>query len=314
MRFAADVRRGLAQMPKRLNCCWFYDEIGSRLFEEICDLPEYYLTRAEDEILHDHADAVVARMPVGTTLVELGSGSATKTRRLIDALFRRQRRLRYLMIDISSAALAASAQQLRAAYPGLDVVPVTAEYDDGLAGLDEHARAPRLVLWLGSNVGNLHRQEAIGFLARVRARLQQGDRLLVGIDRRKDRRVLESAYDDAAGVTARFNLNLLARLNRELGASFDLAGFRHRVRFDEWHGRIEMWLVSIRPQRVRIDRLGLTVEIAAGEAIHTEDSYKYSDAEIETLARESGHVLQARWLDREQLFSDNLLAPAGSGA
>lgn len=311
-RLADDVRRGLLARPRRLSCRWFYDEEGSRLFEEICATPEYYVTRAEDELLRDHADAIVAQLPAGTSLLELGSGSAAKTRRLLDALNARGERgrlRRYAMIDISPSALEDSARSLVRDYPGLEVVPFAGEYEDGLERLDALAPPPRLVLWLGSNVGNLHREEAARFLATWAARLAASDRFLIGIDLRKDRAILESAYDDTAGVTARFNLNLLARINRELGADFDLAAFRHRARYDEAAGRVEMFLDSLRDQGVRIGRLDFEVDFARGEAIHTENSHKYSEAEIDALAASAGLRVVARWFDRARFFSETLLAP-----
>ncbi len=312
-RLAASVKEGLARTPKALDCCWFYDDEGSRLFEQICATPEYYVTRAEDEILRERAGDVVARLEPGVTLVELGSGSATKTRRLIDALLARQPRLTCVLIDISPSALAASARELLASYPQLDVVTICAEYDDGVARLRELTSSPRLVLWLGSNVGNFHRPDAAAFLGRVRSQLEPRDRLLVGIDLRKAKVLLERAYDDAAGVTARFNLNLLARVNRELHADFDLESFRHAAKYDLALGRIEMWLVSGQRQRVRIGLLDLELELAAGEAIHTENSYKYSLAEIDALASSAGLSTVGQWLDGERRFADTLFAPR-SGA
>lgn len=308
-RLADDVRRGLTARPRALSCRWFYDEAGSRLFEQICATPEYYVTRAEDELLRDHAGAIVAELPAGVSLIELGSGSATKTRHLLDALARRGRLRRYVMVDISPSALDASARELVRDYPGLEVLPFTGEYEDGLARLDALAPPPRLVLWLGSNVGNLHREEAARFLASWRARLTRDDRLLIGIDLRKERSTLERAYDDAAGVTARFNLNLLARINEELQADFDLSAFKHRARWDETLGRIEMELESLKDQRVRIARLGLDVDLARGETIHTENSYKYSEAEIDALAAAAGLRVAGRWFDRARRFSETLLAP-----
>ena len=313
--FAAEVRAGLTAVPKRLPCRFFYDETGSQLFEEICALPVYYLTRAEREILRERAGEIVALMPAATTLVELGSGSATKTRYLIDALLRRQDTLRYVALDISRGALVSSARKLLAAYPRLMVDAVAAEYADGLrylrnlAALDPGVDRPKLFLWLGSNVGNLARAEAAAFLRRVRETMRPRDRLLIGIDLRKDRAQLEAAYDDARGVTARFNLNLLARINRELGGRFDLDGFAHRAVYHEPEGRIAMELVSRCDQVVPIDALNLHVRFAAGEAIHTEDSYKYSDDEICALAAAAGYAVERQWHDTERRFSQTLLQP-----
>jgi L-histidine N-alpha-methyltransferase len=321
--FAHEVRAGLTAAPKRLPCRFFYDEAGSQLFEEICRLPEYYVTRAERELLTARAGEIVASAPNVTTLVELGSGSAAKTRLLIEALLRGQDTLRYVPVDISRSALEASARALLAAYPRLVVDAVAAEYQDGLPYLRNLAvlqaggaaadtpkgPTPKLVLWLGSNVGNLTRTEAAAFLRRVRETMGPRDRLLIGIDLRKGRAVLEPAYDDAQGVTARFNKNLLARMNRELGGHFDLDAFDHRAIYHEAEGRIAMELISRRHQVVPIDALGIDVPFAAGDAIHTEDSYKYSDEEIHTLAAAAGYAVERQWYDAGRRFSENLFRP-----
>ncbi len=307
--FARDVAAGLARTPKRLPCRYFYDREGSLLFEAICRLPEYYVPRAEREILERRAPEIAACLPLGAALVELGSGSAAKTRLLIEALLRRQGALRYVPVDVSRSMLEESAFGLLADYPLLQIVAVAAEYEEGLGVLGRAADGPKLILWLGSNIGNLERPEAAAFLRRVRELMTPDDRLLVGIDLRKDRTVLERAYDDAQGVTARFNRNILARINRELGGRFDLDTFRHRAVYDEAAGRVEMYLVSMQAQRVPIERLGLEVTFAAGEAIHTENSYKYAPSEIDALAEAAGLRVEQRWLDGGRRFSDNLLAP-----
>jgi L-histidine Nalpha-methyltransferase len=310
---AREVRRGLTARPKVLPCRFFYDEEGSRIFEEICALPEYYVTRAEDEILARHAAEIVAGMPRVSELVELGSGSAKKTRRLIAALLAGSNegapRLRYVPIDISPSALSESARALSAEFPRLGIDPIECEYGEGLRALRRSRRGPRLVLWLGSNVGNFDRSEAARFLLEVRAALEPEDRLLIGIDRRKSKAILEPAYDDAAGVTARFNLNLLKRIDAELGGSFGLAAFRHVALYDEVEGRIEMHLESQRETVVRVEALDLAVHFARGERIHTENSYKYSDLEIEELARASSMRVEARWLDSRAYFASCLFAP-----
>lgn len=307
--FARDVRTGLGSSPKRLPCFYFYDDEGSRLFEAICDLPEYYLTRAEREILQMRAAELASRFPDPITLVELGSGSAAKTRLLIDAFIRRHEALRYVTVDISRSALENGATALLHDYPGLEVLAIAGEYHDGLRHLDAEAGRPKLILWLGSSIGNLDRLEAATFLYRVRSTMARRDRMLVGIDLRKDRAVLEPAYDDAQGVTAQFNLNILARINRELGGAFDLREFRHRAVYDEEAGRIEMYLVSRRAQSVRIEDLELTVPFAADEPVHTENSYKYSTGEIEELATRAGLAVEQQWCDAGRRFTVNLLAP-----
>jgi L-histidine N-alpha-methyltransferase len=306
---ARAVREGLGARPKRLSCAFFYDERGSRLFEEICACPEYYLTRAEQEILERHAGDIVRELPPRVDLVELGSGSAAKTRLVIEVLLARQGSLRYVPIDISRAILVESSRALLDEHPRLEVEAIAAEYREGLHELDRIARGPKLVLWLGSNVGNFDRDEAARFLAGVGERLGPSDRCLVGIDLRKDRGRLERAYDDSRGVTARFDLNLLERINRELGGRFDTAAFRHRATYDEVEGRIDMFLVSLRRQSVPIEALGLAVDFEEGEAVHTESSYKYSLAEIDRLAERAQLSVRKRWLDRGERFTLNLLAP-----
>lgn len=312
-RLALGVARGVERTPKAFECCWFYDAQGSRLFEEICALPEYYLTRAEDEILREHAAGLVARLPPGVSLCELGSGSATKTRRIIESLLARDGSLDYTAVDISEAALADSARELLALHPRLSMTAICARYEDGVAQLALQTRAPRLVLWLGSNVGNLHRPDAARFLASLRERLAPGDRLLLGADLRKERARLEAAYDDAAGVTARFNKNLIERIDRELDADFDATCFDHRAVYEEMEGRIAMWLVNRERRTVRIRLLDRTVRLEAGEAIHTEYSYKYSLAELDGLAGDAGFRVEERWLDRTGSFADTLMVVEDRG-
>ncbi|MDB4966947.1 MAG: L-histidine N(Alpha)-methyltransferase [Myxococcales bacterium] len=307
--FASDVRAGLTAVNKTLPCRYLYDAAGSHLFEAICDLPEYYLTRAELSILAERADEIAATAVDGAALVELGSGSATKTRILIDAMLRRSKPLRYVPIDISRSMLEESSRALLADYDDLEITAVAAEYRAGLRLLRREREMRKLILWLGSNVGNFGRRDAAKFLAGVRATMAPGDRLLVGIDLRKSREVLEAAYDDAAGVTGRFNLNLLQRINRELGGDFDLGAFRHRARWNERLGRVEMRIVSQARQRVTVAQLDLDVVFEAGEGIYTESSYKYSPDEIDRLARAAGLVIEERWLDAKERYSLNRMAP-----
>jgi dimethylhistidine N-methyltransferase len=308
--FASDVRAGLLATPKSLPCRWFYDAEGSRLFEEICELPEYDVTRTEQAILEKHAGDIAAAVPPGVTLVELGSGNSHKTRLLIEELLRRSGGLVYVPIDISRPALELAGADLVARYPALEVRAIAAEYHAGLRHLGDLGRpGARLLLWLGSNVGNFDRDGAARFLARLHPALGPSDALLIGIDLRKDPKTLVAAYDDSQGVTALFNLNLLARINRELGGSIDLDGFRHLATYDERLGRIQMHLVSTRRQTAVIKRLGISIDFDDGERIHTEDSWKYSLAEIDTLARASGFRVAARWTDSRHHFAESLLMP-----
>ena len=304
-RFASEVRSGLTSHPKRLSCEFFYDSKGSALFEQICQLREYYLTRAETEILLTHAREIAQHFPKGVSVAELGSGNAVKTRILLSALLENGP-VRYVPIDVSRELLAETARQLLLEYPQLTVNPVADDYQQGLSYFVPSSSGPKLMLWLGSSIGNLDRPGAAEFLRGVRAMLNPSDKVLVGIDLRKSPKLLERAYDDAAGVTARFNLNLLARINRELGGDFHLDAFRHRIHYDEVEGRIEMYLESQLDQAVAIAALHQEFSFRAGERIHTENSYKYSLGEIDRLAQAASLRLSHRWFDRAHLFSLNL--------
>ena len=304
---AEDVRKGLAAHPKRFLPKYFYDELGSQLFEAICLLPEYYLTRAENEILERYSDQIIAAVDGQKTLVEMGSGSASKTRLIIEALLRKQPELLFMPVDISASALESSSRILLQSYPRLRIEAYAADYFAGLAELGKKPRLRTLALFLGSNISNFDLDEALRFLHALRSVLQKGDALLLGADLKKEPAMLEAAYNDALGVTSAFNLNVLARINRELGGNFDLRAFRHRAFYNEAVGRIEIYIESLFDQKVRIDKLDLEVQFAAGELIHTENSYKYDRAGIARLARETGFVISRTWLDSEERFSSNLL-------
>ena len=307
--FREEIAEGLRAEHKRIPCRFLYDEAGSELFEEICELPEYYVTRAERQILEDCSDEIAASFDEPISLAELGSGSSTKTRLLIEAFLRRQGTLRYVPVDISRSMLDESARELLGDYTGLEIHAIASEYVDGLRRVRGETDRPKLIAWLGSNVGNFDRAAAVRFLRGIREALGERDRLLLGVDLRKERAVLEAAYDDAAGVTARFNLNLLERINRDLGGDFDADAFAHRASYREDEGRVVMELVSLREQRVHIRALDLVVDLAAGEAIHTEDSYKYSFEEIAALAAAADLEVERRWLDARGYFSLQLLGP-----
>ena len=308
--FAREVKAGLLAKPKRLSCRFFYDRRGSMLFEKICELPEYYLMRAERAILKRNAKEIAGLFPHSVTLVELGSGNASKTRILIREFIRRYGALRYVPVDISRSVLEESSRALLKSFPALQIMAVSGEYNESLRHLHAENGRAKLILWLGSNVGNFDRNQAARFLRRVRAAMGRDDRFLVGIDLRKSPAILERAYDDRAGVTAEFNKNILARINRELGGHFHLDAFQHVAVYENVPGRVEMYLASLRAQRVRIDALELAIPFAAGERVHTENSYKYSLQEIEELATAAGFRLERQWLDRGPRFSVNLLAPA----
>jgi len=299
-------------MPKNLPCRYFYDDVGSALFEQICELPEYYLTRAETEILCRHAGDIVARCPSPIVLVELGCGNSSKTHCVIGECLRRQPALTFCGIDIAPECLEKGARRLLDDYSTLNVVGLVGEFADGLEHLAAEPGDARLVLFLGSTVGNLDERELDEFLSMLRRRLRPIDRLLLGMDLLKEPDVLVAAYDDAQGVTARFNLNLLARINRELAANFDLAAFRHRAVFNAQRSRIEMHLVSARDQAVHVDALDLTVAFRTGETIHTENCYKHSQARMTgALARHGLHV-EAVFSDAASRFCDLLVTPCSS--
>ncbi|MBS1811502.1 MAG: L-histidine N(alpha)-methyltransferase [Acidobacteria bacterium] len=310
--FAKDVRAGLTAQPKSLPPKYFYDTLGSQLFEAICALPEYYLTRSETEILQRHAPEIVAHFPDPLSLVELGSGSAVKTRYLLDALLAKQKSLLYQPIDISESILRQSARQLSLDYPQLLVRGQVGDYTKGLGQIERQHNEALLVLFLGSNIGNYNPDEARQLLTALRQSLRPGDALLLGADLKKSAEVLTAAYDDALGVTAAFNLNLLNRINREFEADFDLKHFAHRAHYNADDGRVEMHLVSQKAQRVFLRRLNLSINFDAGETIHTENSWKFDLAQLQMLATETGFAVRQTWFDQAAFFSCNLWQVASS--
>ncbi|MBI2391297.1 MAG: L-histidine N(alpha)-methyltransferase [Deltaproteobacteria bacterium] len=283
-----DLRRGFAARPRTVPSKWFYDEAGSALFDAICELPEYYLTRAERAILERHADDIVASA-APDELLEIGSGMARKTGVLLGAITRRTGHARYVPLDISAAALEGSARSIRAVVPGVAVDPLIGDFERDLPKL---ALSPlsRRRMWalLGSTIGNLDERAAPQLLASIAARMRPGDTFLVGMDLVKDVTVLQRAYDDAAGVTARFNKNMLAVINRGAQADFDLDAWTHRARYDAARARIEMHLESDRPQRVRLRALGATVAFERGERILTEISRKFTHETAASTLRDGG--------------------------
>lgn len=306
--FAGDVRAGLLRPgQKELPSKYLYDDVGSALFEVISLLPEYGLTRADERLLRRHAVDIVSCIKSQVLVAELGSGSGKKTRWILEALTQRQRTT-YCPIEISPAALSRCESEL-GQIEYVSIVGFEQPYLDGLMAAaagrrdDEHL----LVLFLGSTIGNFDRDAGERFLTEVRRILYPGDALLLGADLEKPLPQLLAAYDDSIGVTAAFNLNLLARINRELGADFDLASFRHEARYNCSERRIEMHLRSIRGQSVTIARAGFSVLYAKDETIWTESSHKYRAIEIPAMARRAGYRCEEQWVDSEWLFSENLL-------
>ncbi len=299
---AADVLEGLSEQPKRLPPKLFYDAEGSRLFEEITRTREYYPTRTERAILQDFSGDIVRAAGSNLTLVELGAGSASKTRVLIRAILCRQLRLDFHPVDVSPVALQEAVRSLNGDFPRLHVTPIAADYSRHLPELRSQP-GRKLVLFIGSTIGNFEPGEATEFLGRVRASLSTGDALLLGFDMVKDPRVLHDAYNDAAGITQRFNKNVLARINRELGAAFDLDKFRHVAFWSARKSRIEMHLESLADQSVSVPDLSRTFHFTLGERIHTENSYKFTPESIAGLLKQSGLKLEKTWSDPRQWFS-----------
>ena len=305
--FAADVRTGLTKHGQpELPSKYLYDEIGSELFEAISLLPEYGLTRADTRLLQRHAEEMVARMPTPTHVAELGSGSGKKTRMILEALARRQRTF-YYPIEISPAALVACEKEL-GQLDCVSLVGYEKPYLEGLKAVTARREPGEhlLVLFLGSTIGNFDRPAADDFLRQVRAALEPGDSLLLSTDLEKDVSLQILAYDDPVGVTAAFNLNLLARINRELGANFRLRDFRHLALWNAQERRIEMHLQSVRRQRVEIPGASLVFRIEEGETIWTESSHKYFPEEPAAMAEDSGFRQKAQWVDQEWPFQQNL--------
>lgn len=300
--FAEAVRQGLTARPKTLPCRYFYDADGSQLFERICALPEYYLTRTEDAILRDYCSAMVAGWDQPPTLLELGSGSSSKTRRLIAAALARYGTLHYIPIDVSTTVLEEAAETLARAFPALRVTGYAADYRGGLVSLAERIDGPKCLLFLGSSLGNYEAGEAVDLLKHVARSMRPDDRLLLGTDMVKDTAVLEAAYDDAQGVTAEFNRNLLRRINRELGANFEPEAFAHKALYRRHRARIEIHLVSRSEQLVQVPGASLTIRFRAGETIHTENSHKYTVATLRELAERSGFLEESAWTDPEGWF------------
>lgn len=296
--FLTDVFDGLSRPRKTLPCKYFYDREGSALFDAICTLDEYYPTRTETALLRSVAAETAGLAGPRAALIELGSGSSVKVRILLDAF---DRPALYVPVDISREHLMASAARLAGDYPALTVVPIAADYVQGFALPDGVPAERAVVFFPGSTIGNFRPAEAMRFLATLGRRLGPGVRLLIGVDLRKDPAILERAYDDASGVTAAFNMNLLTRVNRELDGDFDPTRFAHRARYDAVRGRIEMHLESLADQTARV--AGRVFHFRRGETIHTENSYKYSVQGFRRLAARAGWRTERSWTDSAALFS-----------
>lgn len=305
----AAVRSGLASRPKTLPPILFYDERGSRLFEEISELPEYYLTRTEQAILDRYASEMVTYCAHELLLVELGSGSSTKTRTFLDALFAGDHRPIYQPVDISESMLHATAEELVGEYPDLVVRAIASDYDRGLVEVGEQQGRQKVLLFLGSNLGNFSQTRAQEFLRSVRQSMAPDDILFLGVDLLKPWPILQAAYDDTRGVTAAFNRNVLVRLNRELHANFNLDRFRHEVVWNDDVRAVEMHLKSQGQQTAYLRDLDLLVEFDDGETIHTESSHKFTPDSLDELCGSAGLRVKKSWTDEQGWFALNLIVP-----
>ncbi len=304
---AEDVLVGLSETPKALPSRYFYDAEGSRLFQTITDLDEYYPTRVEHEILVAHADTLLARFEgVPLNLIDLGAGDGRKTRVLLARALQLGLDVRYVPIDISESAMDGLVRDMGRRFPTLTIQGLVSEYTAGVRWLGQQSDRANLMLFLGSNIGNFGKAQARAFLRRLWLALNPGDRVLVGFDLKKDIELLLAAYNDREGVTSAFNLNLLTRLNRELDADFDPSNFRHFATYNVFSGAMESYLVSMVAQTVHIRSLAATFSFAPWEPIHTEYSYKYLESDIDKLAEKSGFVDEARFFDHRRWFCDAL--------
>lgn len=316
--FAQSIKEGLGNRnQKHIKPKYLYDIEGSNLFEEICHQPEYYLWRIEAAIIRQHSTKM-ARVhgKKDISIIELGSGSSTKTRILLQDVLLRQSNLYYFPIDVSKTMLRETTNKLSADFSKLRTIGITSDYVDGvdkansLIAIDGRIPRTKLIIFLGSSIGNFEPNESISFLKNLRSKMEKSDNLLLGIDLHKNKRVLEAAYNDQKGVTARFNLNLLTRINRELRGEFDLQCFVHNAFYNSSYKRVEMHLVSTKDQQVHIGRLDRTFSFDKNETIHTENSYKYSPEEIKQMAEDSQFIIKRNFFDEKRWFNVVLLSPA----
>jgi L-histidine N-alpha-methyltransferase len=307
--FKQDVITGLRADAKYLSSRYFYDEIGDQIFQEIMAMPDYYLTRAEEEIFNLRKREIYRAINFKTPfkLVELGAGDGLKTKVLLRSFLEEKANFQYLPIDISSHVLDELADSLIKELPQLEVKPIAKEYFEALEHLQNISNEPKLVLFLGSNIGNFPQGKAEGFLGSLAAKLQTGDKLLLGVDLKKEPAKILQAYSDKTGITARFNLNILARINRELGANFDLQNFDHYASYNPQNGECRSYLICRKAQDIHLEGVAQRIHFEEFESIHTEISKKYSPAELDRLADETGFKVIEKFYDSQKQFSDVLL-------
>jgi len=305
--FASDIDAGLSRLQKSISSKYLYDADGDRLFQQIMELPEYYLTRCEYEIIRDNRDKILALLGDGpVNLVELGAGDGKKTFLLLEYFLEKGLQFRYVPVDISESAICGLVDNCCECYSEMTVEGLVAEYFDGLKWLSQLNQRRNFVLFLGSNIGNFSRAETELFLRGLWDALNDGDLVLIGFDLKKDVNRIKDAYDDSQGVTARFTLNLLHRINRELDGSFDVDRFEHYCTYNEQHGAVESYLISSRKQDVRIESLGKTFCFEEREPLHVEYSHKFSEEDIAQLAGKAAFKIAAQYYDSQRLFVDSV--------
>ena len=300
--FAAELQTSLNSTPKYISPKFFYDENGSNLFDEICSLPEYYPYDSEIEILKNIESGIKPYVDSDIRLVELGSGSSIKTRLLLNALYNIQKNVEYFPIDISDI-LSHSVQELCNRYNDLKITGLIDTYENGLNFIEHYDDKPNLISFLGSSFGNFNHDEGMKFLKTTHDMMKRSDFLLIGFDLKKDAVILHNAYNDSKGITAKFNLNVLNRINRELEADFDLTKFAHYAFYNELSSRIEMHLKSLQSQKIKIPGANITISLAKDELIHTENSYKFSISELESKFTKSGFEINEIWCDSNRYFA-----------
>ena len=305
--FAEDVSFGLNQNAKFISPKYFYDKKGSELFEKICDLPEYYPTRTEIQILQKIKPNLQKYLDDSFRLVELGSGSSVKTRLILDIFSNFQRRIEYFPIDISEI-LTESSELLQKDYDQLHITGIVDTYEGGLEFIENYDNKKNLIIFLGSSFGNFSPTEGKIFLEKINSVMKKSDLFLIGLDLVKNKKTLEQAYDDSKGITAKFNLNVLSRINDELDADFDLTNFKHVTMYNEKHQRVEMYLKSLVNQSVIISKANLSLKMSQDELIHTEYSYKYTILQIQEMMKDAGFEIKEIWQDSQKLFSITLVS------
>ncbi|MCI0450191.1 MAG: L-histidine N(alpha)-methyltransferase [Chlorobi bacterium] len=299
--FAEDVSLGLTSFPKGLHPKYFYDSPGSELFEQICKTPEYYVTRTEASILERYSEEIAQLNCDKKNIVELGSGSSIKTKYILGSFIRNSGSITYMPVDVSDI-IVQSSKKLLDEFEGLSIKGIISEYEEGLEVINELIDSPKMILFLGSSIGNFTQYEASELLACISSIMNENDSFLIGFDLVKDIDVLNAAYDDSAGVTAKFNINILSRINKELGGNFDLSKFKHKAFFNTDFSRVEMHLESTKEQLVYMRDIDESIHFEEGETIHTENSYKFTDEMISELASFADLTVNKTWKDPENYF------------